>query len=155
MSGAHSLLRHIAIHIAGLAVANVRLGLGTYEVRINTRDGALGQTADKHLVVGDADRAATATIAFCSGYAALIAAGYRELAAVFVAWDNLDRARNVAEYWHIPGDIDDWKLRALELMQRPENVAAVALVARHLMERRQLDGDAVARLVERASAGVD
>jgi hypothetical protein len=146
-------LRHIAIHIAGQAVAHVRLGLAKDRVRINTRDGALGTAEGRSRVSAwDAGRAAPATMAYCSGYAALIAAGYGEHVAVFVAWDDLERAIGLAANWDLPGGIRDWKAQAVDLMSRPENVAAVALVAQHLQEHREMDGASVARLVSLADA---
>jgi hypothetical protein len=141
-------LRHIAIHIAGQAVARVRLGLAKDAIRINTRDGALGTAEGRsHVSVWDAGRAVPATIAYCSGYAALIAAGYCEHVAVFVAWDDLEKAIGLAASWDLPGEIGAWKAQAVDLMCRRANVAAVALVAQHLLEHREMDADSVARLI--------
>jgi len=50
----------------------------------------------------------------------------------------------------LPDDLEAWLAQAVELMRRPENVAAVALLAEHLLRHKTLDGDYLGVLVELA-----
>ena len=64
-----------------------------------------------------------------------------------MAWDDLEKAIGLAASWDLPGEIGAWKAQAVDLMCRRANVAAVALVAQHLLEHREMDADSVARLI--------
>lgn len=145
-----------AIHEAGHAVAHVRLSLSHDGAHIiPNRDGLLGAAAGEgpeH--IDDSHTAESVVIACCAGYAALVAAGHADEAARSGADDDFEQACQVIESWSLPGGIRAWQDRAVALMREPENVAAVALVAEHLMQHERLDGDYVDVLVEMADGAI-
>jgi hypothetical protein len=136
-------LRRTADYEAGYVVAHVRLGLG----HLSVRTGLNGNVTRRQEAsfVADVNRAKLAAVAYCAGYAALIAAGYGEEEAGRFSRDDFGKANDLAaHWWNLKGDIAAWKKEAVELMRRPENVAAVALAAQRLLEHRKMDSDWVA-----------
>ena len=121
----------VAIHEAGHAVAHVRLGLDHDGANIiPDEDGQLGGAAGEGQEHVEGERGAKhVVLAFCAGYAALVAAGHAEDTARVGADDDFEQAREVIDSWGLPGGFESWQAQAVELMSRPENVAAVALVA--------------------------
>ena len=150
-------LHHTAIHEAGHAVAHVRLGLGHDGAHIipneedGTLGGALGEGAKQ---VWDKDGAEPVVLSFLAGYAALVAAGVSVSVARRGADQDFEEAEEVISFWGLHGDIEVWLARSVELMRRPENLAAVALVAEHLLQRRRLPFDYVGVLVDMADGNV-
>lgn len=143
--------RTTAIHEAGHAVAHSRLRIDHDGASIDPDpdSGLLGfarGAGARH--VESKDAAGDMVLAFCAGYAALIAADYPDDVALTGAGDDFEQAQELLNFWLLPGGLDEWRARAVELMRKPENVAAVALVARHLLDRGRLDGDFVDVLVE-------
>jgi hypothetical protein len=136
-------LRRTATCKAGHAVAHVRLGLEHRRVSIGPgRIGLISKAENEATTpVSDAKRARLVTLVHCAGYAALIATGYSEEDALRCTSDDLRKANDLIERWHLRADLAAWKAEALDLIQRPENVAAVRLVAQHLLERQKLDSD--------------
>ena len=63
--------------------------------------------------------------AYCAGYAAMIAAGYTEEIAVEGCTDDFENATHLIQYWGLEGSIEDWKGRAVALLNTPENKHAV------------------------------
>jgi hypothetical protein len=141
----------IATHEAGHAVAHVRQGLDHEGANIipNDADGTLGGAAGAGVgQVWQSDEAGPVVLAYCAGYAALVAAGYSDAEALRGTDQDFAEAESVITTWALPDGLEGWKTRAVEMMGRPENVAAVALVAQHLTERRVLSPDLLGALVE-------
>jgi hypothetical protein len=136
-------LRRTATYEAGHVVAHVRLGLEHRRVSLGPRGNGVHGTAGREGArpASDAARAKLVALAHCAGYAALIAAGYGEADALRGTGDDFREADELLQRWRLGGDIATWKAQAVELMRRPENVAAVAVVAQHLLERRKVDSD--------------
>lgn len=143
--------RSTAIHEAGHAVAHVRFGILAGDVTIAAKK------TDTHLVMGSAqaegaesvwsaDEAKPQVLAFCSGYASLIAAGYSDEAARKGCSDDFEQAAYLIDYWGL-GAFDDWLPQAVALMRQEENIKAVSLVAEHLTRYESLDGDYINILV--------
>ncbi len=140
-----------AIHEAGHAVAHCRLSIEHDGAHIVPDDeaGLLGAAIGAGIRhVWSEPEAQSMVIAFCAGYGALIAAGYPDDVAIAGTDDDFGQAQQLLSFWSLSGHLDDWKARAVQLMRKPENVAAVALVARHLLDRERLDGEFVDVLVE-------
>ena len=136
-------LRRKATCKAGHAVAQVRLGLEHRRVSLLRRAigsrGTEGDVGSKP--VSDATRASLTALVHCAGYAALIATGSSVDDALRSASEDLREANDLIERWHLRGDLAAWMTEALDLIRRPENVAAVKLVAQQLLERRMVDSD--------------
>ena len=140
---------HTAIHEAGHTVAHIRLGLehdGANIIRVDGRLGAAKGEGKGH--VWDKGGAESVVLAFCSGYAAMVAVGCTEFEALAGTEDDFEQAGELIAEWVLPGDIEAWQARAVDLMCRHENMAAVALIAEHLLQRKRLDGDYCDVLVE-------
>jgi hypothetical protein len=89
-------------------------------------------------------------LSLCSGYAAVLAAGHPENEALRGTSVDFEEAQELIGFWGLAGDLDKWKTDAVELMRRPENAAAVALVADHLLRCSHLDGDLIDVLLDLA-----
>jgi hypothetical protein len=89
-------------------------------------------------------------IAYCAGYAAMIAAGYSDVDSRSGADDDFDNAEQLIEFWGLPDGIAIWQGRAVEMMREPENIAAVALVADYLVRHGKLAGDVCDEIVKAA-----
>lgn len=145
--------REIALHEAGHALAHVRLLVDHDGAHILSDEeaGLLGAATGagvRH--VWGANEAKDMVIAFCAGNGALKAAGYPEEVALAGTGDDFEQAQDLLDFWGIAGDLSVWKDAAVELMRRPENVAAVALIAQNLLDRDRLDGELVEVLVNLA-----
>lgn len=142
-------LRQTAIHEAGHAVAHVRLRLDHDGAHIipdgESLLGAAAGEGQRH--VWDKDQAGPVVLACCAGYAACLAAGYADDKARAGTEADFVEAGEVIEHWGLDGGIEAWQSESAELMSRPENRAAVALVAEHLLQRKRLDGDYVEVLI--------
>lgn len=133
-----------AIHEAGHTVAQVRLGIPQLSVTIiprGWRAGACLSECDPWSAEGALNQA----IAYYCGWAACVVAGWANEEAREGCDDDFEAAHDLAMHWALP-DGDAIRTRAVELMR--ENEAAVRLVAEHLVERKHLDDDIVAVLVE-------
>jgi len=143
-----------AIHEAGHAVAHVRLGIQQLEVTIESRGEILGHsTAEGVEHCWSKEQADSMALAYCAGYAASVASGCAEGAAEAGCDDDFDRAEELIEFWCLD-DLATCKARAVELLRQPDNVAAVRLVADHLMRLRTLDVDYIDLLVDFADGNV-
>lgn len=144
-----------AIHESGHAVAHERFDILQAFVTIvpdGDRQGAcLAEGAGS---VYSASEAADMVLAYCAGYAAMIAAGYAEEAARDGCGDDFAIADELIEFWALPGGRDAWLAKAVELMRRPENVTAVAVFTEHLLEHKTLDGDYLGVLIGLADGNV-
>lgn len=128
-----------AIHEAGHAVACLRL----FEWRLseyitieadNESAGhhiteALDENEPREILDHDALYA-------CAGYAALVAAGYPEHLAEQGCGSDFSRAEQASSQ-----QLEVVKQQAVVMMQRSENIHAVAIIAEKLEEQRWLDGD--------------
>ena len=142
---------HTAIHEAGHAVAHVRLEIDHDGASIapDPEKGRLGYALGHGQEgVWDERSAENMVLAFCAGYAALIAVGCADNVARCGANDDFEQAQELMVFWGLAGSLDTWQEKVVELMRQPENVAAVALVAKHLLQRKRLDGGVVDVLVE-------
>lgn len=147
-------LKTTAIHEAGHAVAYRRLHADAQAV------GAVSVVADEeslgHAIgpgersIWNAEYAEAVVMSLCSGYAAVLVAGYAEEEAVLGCGSDFERAGDLIAEWGLGGDLEAWKFKAAELMRRPENVAGVALVAEHLLRHQRLEADFVDVLLEYA-----
>lgn len=140
---------HTATHEAGHCVAHIRLGIEHAGANLVATDGRLGASI-AHGVdsVWDKPAAESQVLAFCSGYAAMVAAGVDHAVALGGTGDDFEQAQYLIDFWGLNGTLDAWRARAVELMRQPQNVAAIALLANHLLEHKRLDGDYVEAVVE-------
>ncbi|MCC7193920.1 MAG: hypothetical protein IT356_00010 [Gemmatimonadaceae bacterium] len=138
--------KHTAIHEAGHAVAHVRHGIDQAWATIVPSEGSAGNVlADEgHWNRDDGE---AQVLSYCAGFAALVAAGHSTQVAEIGCDDDFKKAVAIIEFWDL-GNLDTWKARAVDLMQRPENVRAVALIADQLLARERVDADHVQVLVD-------
>lgn len=148
--------RQTAIHEAGHAVAHVRLGLDQEGADIirNEDAGTLGGAAGEGVnQVWNKEQAEPVVLAFCAGYAALVAAGHED-GAHLGADDDFEQAEYLIEYWGLQGTLADYKAKSVEQMSAPDNIRAVGMVAEHLLEHKKLDGEYIRVLVDMADGEV-
>ena len=148
-------LQSTAIHEAGHAVAFYRLfgADGRYggPLTIEPHEDLLGSHLAEDLVFhGIGELTAEQQQAFeneaiyaCASYAALVAAGYSDEAALAGCESDFDAAQNAC---HTP--LDETKEKAVLLMALPKNVAAVARVAGALLIKSTLKWEEVEILVD-------
>ena len=79
----------------------------------------------------------------CAGYAAVLAAGYSDEAALAGCESDFDKAERACD---VPLDVS--KEKAVELMTLPENTSAVARVAGELLSQSTLEWDEVEILID-------
>ena len=144
-----------AIHEAGHAVAFYRLfgdaARYGHTLTIEPHEDLLGSHRAEELVFhGVGELTAEQRLTFeneaiysCAGYAAVLAAGYSDEAALAGCGSDFDKAERACD---VPLDIS--KEKAVELMTLPENTAAVARVAAELLSQSTLEWDEVAILIE-------
>lgn len=136
-----------AYHEAGHAVAHVRLGILAGNVTIvatpSTLGSATGEGADS---VCSQDGAKDQILAFCSGYASLVAAGYSDEEARMGCNDDFEQAADLISFWGL-GTLEDWLPQAVAFMRLEENIKAVGLVAEHLTRHETLEGEYIENLV--------
>lgn len=134
-------LLEVAIHEAGHAVAHIRLEIAQEHASIEPDALTVGRVSASDSVYSAAD-AREQVVALCAGYGALIAAGYPEEAAcqgcAVGPGSDFYVAAELIGWWQLPGGLEGAKARAVELMRQPANVAAVALVAQHLVAHGRL-----------------
>lgn len=148
--------RETAIHEAGHAVAHVRLNILQGRVTIVPNDGRLGSsTAEGSDSVTSATEAADQVLAYCAGYAACIAAGFDRDTAALGCWDDFEQAQELVDFWSLDGNLDEWRDQAVAMMSSTENIAAVALVAKWLLQDGTVDEQLLDVLVERADGNID
>ncbi len=97
--------------------------------------------------VWDEEGARDQVLAYYSGYAALLAAGYSREVALFGAEDDFEWASQLIDTWQI-GSEPQLKEMAEAMMLQPENIAAVARIAEELMLERRLEYDHIEVLVD-------
>ena len=133
-----------AVHEAGHTVAYSRLfpdSLG-FGVAIGSDEEQEEQGLAGWSLNGYEDDHATAESEFaaylCAGYAAVLIAGYSEDEAAAGCGNDFSR---------VHGDLAVAKVKAIDLMRRPENVKAVNRIADELMRRQRLHPDHVEQLI--------
>lgn len=151
--------RKIAVHEAGHLVAHMRLGIDQEGATIVPKNMPGGRRAGAVVAAGvehvwNKEEAGPMVLAFCAGYAAVVAAGYSDDDARTGTGDDFEQAAHLIDYWGLPGDLESWLPQAVELMRRPENVVAVTLVARHLLRHQALDSDYLGALVDLADGKI-
>jgi len=146
--------KETAIHEAGHAVAFYRLfgdaARYGHTLTIEPHEDLLGSHRAEELVFhGIGELTAEQRLAFeneaiysCASYAALLAAGYSDEAALAGCGSDFDNAERACD---VPLDVS--KEKAVELMALPENTAAVARVAGELLKQRTLEADEVVILI--------
>jgi hypothetical protein len=138
-----------AIHEAGHTVAHCRLSLDFGFTTIKPTEGKFGSLSGEGTDhVWDAKRAQDMVLAYCAGYAAVIAAGRPVEKARAGCDDDFEHASELITFWKLPGDLDDWKKSAVELMSKPENVRAVEFVTKKLLVLETIAADHLMVLVE-------
>ncbi len=144
-----------AIHEAGHAVADLRFGMTTERATIVRTDEYLGRvyTHDDGRDL-DEEGAAEFVMSYCAGYAALVAAGVAPDDAVRGADGDFEKASELIRKRGLPGDLESWKQRAVEMMSRPENRRAVEVFSRYLVEYRTLDYFVLDVLIELADGNI-
>jgi len=150
--------KETAIHEAGHAVAFCRLfgdaARYGHTLTIEPHEDLLGSHRAEELVFhGVGELTAEQRLAFeneaiysCAGYAAVLAAGYSDEAALAGCGSDFDMAERACD---VPLDLS--KEKAVELMTLPENVAAVARVADELLSRSALEWEEVEILIDVAN----
>ncbi len=146
--------KETAIHEAGHAVAFYRLfgdaARYGHTLTIEPHKDLLGNHRAEELVFhGVGELTAEQRLAFeneaiysCAGYAAVLAAGYSDEAALADCGSDVDKAERACD---VPLDVS--KENAVELMTLPENTVAVARVAGELLSRTSLEWDEVEILI--------
>jgi len=144
-----------AYHEAGHAVAFYRLfgdaARYGHILTIEPHEDLLGSHRAEDLVFhGVGELTAEQRLAFeneaiysCAGYAAVLAAGYSDEAALVGCGSDFDKAERACD---VPLDVS--KEKAVELMTLPKNTAAVARVAGELLSQSTLEWDEVVILIE-------
>ncbi len=147
--------KETAIHEAGHAVAFYRLfgdaARYGHTLTIKPHKDLLGNHRAEELVFhGVGELTAEQRLAFeneaiysCAGYAAVLAAGYSDEAALAGCGSDFDKAERACD---VPLDLS--KEKAIELMTLPENSAAVARVAAELLSQSTLEWDEVEILID-------
>ena len=147
--------KETAIHEAGHAVAFYRLfgdaARYGHRLTIEPHKDLLGNHRAEELVFhGVGELTAEQRLAFeneaiysCAGYAAVLAAGYSDEAALPGCGSDFDKAERDCD---VPLDVS--KEKAVELMTLPENTSAVARVAAELLSQSTLDWDEVEILID-------
>ncbi len=147
-----------AIHEAGHAVAFYRLFGDAvrygHTLTIEPHEDVLGDHRAEELVFhGVGELTVEQRLAFeneaiysCAGYAAVLATGYSDEAALAGCGSDFDKAERACD---IPLDVS--KEKAVELMTLPENTAAVARVAGELLSQSTLEWDEVEILIDVAN----
>ena len=142
-------LKRTAYHEAGHSVAHLRLGVLQAMTTIKAGAGTLGHvTAEGKEHVWSEEDAEKQVLCYCAGYAALMAAGYSQDAAMLGTEDDFENASDLIAAWSLSGTLDEWRARSVELMNRPENIRAVEAVARALMDHESLDDGYIDLLVD-------
>jgi hypothetical protein len=135
---------HTAIHEAGHAVAHVRLDIMQGAVSVLAQNGSLGRVSAEGVDhVEGRKEAENQAIAYCAGYAALVAAGIDEAIALRGTDDDLENVAVLIRQWLVGTSLDQWKSAAIEMMRMPRNIAAVNLLALELERRNHIDGDEI------------
>lgn len=131
-------MKETAIHEAGHAVAHYRLQIDGGEVSIIPKDGIIGRAFSSDTIWDKSD-AENQVLAFCSGYAALVAAGYSRIAREGCNND-FEEATAIIEAWHL-GTLDEWLIKSVKFMCENKNIIAVEMLARDLLKLDHLDFD--------------
>jgi hypothetical protein len=140
-----------AIHEAGHAVAHVRLGILQDLLTIISDEYFCGAVLSEGVeTVDNTDKAERMVLAYCAGFAALVAAGYPTEIAIVGSDDDFEKCSKLIEDWDLRYSLERFKDLAIELMSEPKNVAAVQLVANYALEHKRVEGDVVDVLVELA-----
>ena len=144
-----------AYHEAGHAVAFYRLfgdaARYGHTLTIEPHEDLLGSHRAEELVFhGVGELTAEQRLAFeneaiysCAGYAAVLAAGYSDEAALAGCGSDFDKAERACD---VPLNVS--KEKAVKLMTLPENTSAVARVADELLSQSTLEWDEVVILIE-------
>jgi hypothetical protein len=143
---ANEKLRQTSRHEAGHAVAHIRLEIAQECATILPGVGTLGGvTAEAD--PWTEDEAQAQVIAYCSGYAACIAAGYSKHRASAGFRSDLGLAQRLIESWGLNA-LADWRSKAVELMRSSENIRAVDLIGQRLLQYGTVDADCMEFLVD-------
>jgi ATP-dependent Zn protease len=139
-----------AIHEAGHAVMACRLKRPIGDATIVPICGANGKVDIDFSALEDAKEWA-AQVAMCliASYGACLAGR----AGMMGTYQDGERARSTLEtYTDDPEAFEKCKTLAVEMMHRPENIAAVQRLAKLLLERETIDGDAVRACIAQADS---
>lgn len=145
--------RTTAIHEAGHAVSQLRMGFGQGEVSIipNEEEARWGRAVGEgpqHC--WNEEQARGMLIGLCAGYGAVKANGYTDEDAESGCCDDFEKAEEMARFWFPGSKLEQWKQEAVEFISRPDNLRAVVLVAAELERRGVLEGEHAEILIELA-----
>jgi hypothetical protein len=144
-----------AYYEAGHAVAQFRFGVPDAFSAIDWSEGALERViVEGKQHVSSAAEAEKQVLCCCAGYAALIAQGLGSEEASQGAADDFENAGELIETWGLSGTLDEWRVRAMELMEKDNNIRAVEFVGDALMKYLTLTAEYVDVLIERADGDV-
>ncbi len=140
-----------AIHEAGHAVAHARLGIDQARVTVvaDDRKGTMGYVLAA-CEASSEEEARRQVLAYCAGYAAVVASGSDPEAATEGCDLDFETARALLEFWTPAGALEDSKADAVRMMSTAENRKAVAVVADYLERHQAADADVVDVLIELA-----
>ncbi len=79
--------------------------------------------------IGSRKEAEPKVLFYCSGYAALVAAGYPDEDARTGAWNDFRKAKYLIKYWGLAGGLEEWLKKSVEIMRKPENLKTVKHIA--------------------------
>lgn len=148
-------VQQAAIHKAGHAVAFARLFADSWRLRERLtiepdRKPQNRRVAEELTQLGSGDSLGemfrdieSDAIYACAGFAAVLVAGYSAPVAEGGCGSDFEAATHVSD---LP--LDEIKSQAIELLKRPENVAAVARLSRELLDRRTLDPTEVDMIID-------
>ncbi|PWB40709.1 MAG: hypothetical protein C3F19_09455 [Rhodocyclales bacterium] len=134
-----------AIHEAGHALARVRFNLYIGNTTIVQDGNILGASSGEESW-GTRKCGEIEVLVFCAGYAAVVASGIATTKAIEGCWQDFDEAVRIIEYWGLD-PLAAWQQRAVKMMQQPENIRAVELIASKLTEHQMIGPDYLACLV--------
>lgn len=146
--------RLTAIHEAGHAVANNRNGFTSSIVTIVPGEGYNGRQTREDGDVYDHEDASKDCIAFAAGYAALAVSGVPKDEAVKGCGSDFDHIEEHVSFWFPDSTLEQWKQKAVELLDTPENRRAIEMVAGELLRWETLYGDHADVVVEWADGEI-
>lgn len=143
-------VNNTALHESGHAVAHIRLGIAQMDVSIVPRNGMFGSvTAEGLDHVWSKQQAEDQVIAYLAGWAAVLVSTRSAKDARAGTGDDFENARTLIKRWRL-GPLSAHRDLALKLMRKPQNQRAVKRLAVELLDRRSIDADHAAVIVELA-----
>ena len=155
--------KHNAYHEAGHAVAHIRLDIYQKKatIKLNPCISDSTEAEGTNYVQNNEDanywalcycagmeEAEKRVICYCAGYAALIVLGYSDEDAMLGTDDDMENASKLIQFWTLPGALDEWKQRSIELLSSPENILAVEAIGKALLRYETVEWEYMEQLIE-------